>query len=288
LGLISIKHAVGSGGSNNPIDVAIIQCLLKRYFTQFVRVKGRSSGIISPPIKIDGECDQSLVDMIKKAQSTSLCIKNPDGRIDPMGKTFKQIISQIMPTATSTKELLFGPMPENTGLLTKVNPQHFRNLFVRQSGLGLTITKGEDLLGFLSFLQNDREIQDIRWAAYILATVHKESWLSFKPIEEFGKGADQPYGVPKKVIDVLGCRGPKNAVYSNAYYGRGYVQITHDDNYKAMGKAYGIGDELFINPNKALEPKLAYFMVSYGMRHGTFTQGIHKLSDHIIGKKMQL
>ena len=102
---------------------------------------------------------------------------------------------------------------------------------------------------------------------------------------ETGKGGNNYYGKTYKVKDVLGCRGPKNQVYNNVYYGRGYVQLTLEGNYKAIGKAYGIGDELYINPDKALEPKIAYFITSYGMRHGIFTKGIHKLSDHINGKK---
>ena len=44
-----------------------------------------------------------------------------------------------------------------------------------------------------------------------------------------------------------------------------------------------MGDELYINPAKALDKKIAYDIMSYGMRNGTFTG--HKLSDHINGKK---
>jgi hypothetical protein len=282
---LSIEGSVGLGGRNNPIDVAVIQCLLKSYFTQFVKVKGRSTSAVPPPIQVDGECTLALIDLIKKVQISALGMKNPDGRIDPMGKTFRQIASQTKPTSATTKELLFGPVPGNTWQPIKINPKRLRKLYIKQAGLGLTITKGEDLLGFFKFLQNDPDIQDIRWAAYILATVHKETEFSFKPKEENGKGGNRGYAKPQQVIDVLGCRGPKNATYTNAYYGRGYVQITHAANYKAMGKAYGIGDELYINPDMVLEPKISYFIASYGMRHGTFTAGIHKLSTHINGKK---
>ncbi|MBT8341191.1 MAG: hypothetical protein KJP07_14335, partial [Desulfatitalea sp.] len=189
------------------------------------------------------------------------------------------------PTAATAKALLFGPLPPNTGLLTKVNPKLFRKLYIKQSGLGLTLTKGEDLLGFFKFLQNDSEITDIRWAAYMLATADKETGQSFLSNEEDGKGAGFDYGKPKQITDHLGCRGPKNQVYANQYHGRGYVHVTFESNYKAIGKAYGIGDELYINPQRALEPEIAYFATSYGMRHGTYTEGIHKLSDHINGKK---
>ena len=72
-------------------------------------------------------------------------MKAPDGRVDPGGKTFNAILSQTKPTAATTRELLFGPAPANTGLLTRVNPQRFRKLVIKQAGLGLTLTKGEDL-----------------------------------------------------------------------------------------------------------------------------------------------
>jgi putative chitinase len=124
---------------------------------------------------------------------------------------------------------------------------------------------------------------DRTWCYFLFLS--NETEFSFKPKEEKGKGANYGYGASKQIIDSMGCRGPKDAVYSNVYYGRGYVQITHDVNYKALGKAYGIGEELYINPDRALEPKIAYFIVSHGMRHGTFTTGIHKLSSHIYGKK---
>lgn len=283
MSLLSIEGSVGVGGRNNPIDVAIIQRLLKAYFGKVTGGKGRAIGIISPAIKIDGECSQTLMNQIKTAQTTALGMKKPDGRVDPMGKTLKKLIAQTKPTASTMKGLLFGPTPTNTGVLTKVDPKRFRKYFIKQPGLGLTITKGEDLLGFFKFLQNDPDIKDIRWAAYMIATALKETGRSFKPIVEHGKGGNANYGKSVQVVDHLGCRGPKNAVYTNAYYGRGYVQLTHDTNYKAVGKAYGIGDELHINPARALEPKIAYFATSHGMRFGIYTG--RKLSDYINGNK---
>lgn len=281
---VTIEGSVGLAGRNYPIDVAVMQRLLISYFTQIIPVRNRSSRVITPNIVIDGECNQALIDLIKEVQTNALGMKKADGRVDPGGRTFAEIIAKTNPN-NGIKELLFGPAPADTGLLPKVNPQRFHKFYIKQKGLGLTVTKGEDLLVFFNFLQSDPDITDIRWAAYILATVHKESWLSFKPKEEIGKGGKHGYAQPQQVTDTIGSRGPKMAVYTNAYYGRGYVQITHDTNYKAMGKAYNIGDELYINPDKALDPKIAYFITSYGMRNGVFTAGIHKLSTHINGKK---
>lgn len=202
-------------------------------------------------------------------------MKTPDGRVDPAGKTFKKLIAQVKPTASAMKGFLFGPTPGNIGLLTKVDPNRLRSYIIKQPGLGLSVTKGEDFLGFF---------KDIRWAAYIIATVHHETTFSFMINKrETGKGNSRYYGKIEKVTDVLGCRGSKNAVYENAYYGRGYVQVTLKDNYKRIGKAYGIGDELYINPDRVFEPKIAYFATSDAMRLGLYTG--HKLEDHINGQK---
>jgi hypothetical protein len=288
---VTIEGSVGLAGRNYPIDVAVVQKLLIDYFTQIIPVKGRSSRVITPSIVIDGECSQALIDLIKEVQTTALGQKKADDRIDPGGRTFAEIVAQIN-TAVEIRDLLFGPAPGHTGLLPKINPQRFRKFYIRQrgdekkkNGLGLTVTKGEELLVFFNFLQNDPDIQDIRWATYMLATAHHETSASFKASTvENGKGGKKSYAIPKTVTDTLGCRGPKNATYNNTYYGRGYVQLTWKDNYKAIGKAYGIGDELYINPDRAHEPAIAYFAATYGMRHGLFTNGVHKLSTHIQGK----
>lgn len=290
-----IQHSVGFAGSNKPIDVAVVQHLLKVYLSSrpCVSVKGRCVSNPADKITVNGIYLPIVGDTIKDFQANVMRAKKPDGKASPNGPTLKKFI-EYLPSHKKmgdAKTILFGSSPVNTGILTKVNAKQFRQFYTKQSNivpgqpnLGLTITKGEDLLGFFDMLQNDPDIQDIRWAAYMLATVHKESQFSFLPVEENDKGITKPYG--KKIITVVdaqGCRGPKNATYQNIYYGRGYCQLTLEDNYKYVGKALGMGDELYINPVKALEKKTAYKIMSYGMRHGKFTN--FKLSDFINGNK---
>ena len=85
------------------------------------------------------------------------------------------------------------------------------------------------------------------------------------------------------MTDAQGYRGTKNATYKNRYYGRGYCQLTWMENYRKLGKALGFGDEFYISPDRVLDKKIAYDIMSYGMRRGAFTG--KKLSDHINGKK---
>jgi hypothetical protein len=114
---------------------------------------------------------------------------------------------------------------------------------------------------------------DVRWAAYILATVKHECADRWLPIEEFGKGKGHPYGEPVTVADADGTQ------FTNRYYGRGFVQLTWKFNYAKLGRALGLGNGLLLHPEHALEPTTAYTIMSYGMRQGFFTT--KRLSDYI-------
>ncbi len=135
---------------------------------------------------------------------------------------------------------------------------------------------GQPLAGFetlISAMAADADLSDLRWAAYMLATVKHECANRWQPIEEYGKGAGRPYGVPTEVTDASG------VVYTNTYYGRGYVQLTWKLNYDKLGQAIGLGNMLVLHPEHALEPQTAYRIMSYGMRTGAFTG--KKLADYI-------
>lgn len=89
---------------------------------------------------------------------------------------------------------------------------------------------------------NEQNIATPRVIAYALATAERETDKTFKPIEE--------YGGPQQAI-TLGYSGGER------YYGRGYIQITHDYNYREMGEKIGMGEALVANPELALNPKVA-------------------------------
>lgn len=139
----------------------------------------------------------------------------------------------------------------------------------------LTPERRQALDGLLACIEKDAEISDVRWAAYMLATVKHECADTWRPIEEFGKGKNRPYGVPVKVAGADGVES------TNVYYGRGYVQLTWKENYQKCGDRLGMGDELMLNPDLALGPEIAYRIMSGGMRKGWFTG--KKLADCIHG-----
>src|ERR1700722_20630129 len=77
-----------------------------------------------------------------------------------------------------------------------------------------------------------------------------------QPIEEYGKGRGMPYGKPDPTT-------------GQVYYGRGFVQLTWERNYKTMTDLLGVD---FVNhPDLALELDNATNIMFIGMIKGLFT-----------------
>lgn len=86
---------------------------------------------------------------------------------------------------------------------------------------------------------------------------------------------------------------PLAQVLRRRYYGRGYVQITHQENYRGMDEALNLNGELHRNPELAVtNAQVSYNTSSYGLVNGSYRgtkrrvvgQGFiggHKLADFI-------
>jgi hypothetical protein len=98
--------------------------------------------------------------------------------------------------------------------------------------------------------------------AYILATVEWETAGTFKPVRE-AYWHDEAWR-------------EKHLRYY-PYYGRGYVQLTWEDNYRRYGERLGI--DLVNEPDLALDPEIAAFILVDGFKVGFFTG--KKLEDYI-------
>lgn len=105
--------------------------------------------------------------------------------------------------------------------------------------------------------------KDLNKLAYILATARHES--NFRPIEEYRSNTAQ-----------------QNAYWHTGFYGRGFVQLTHEKNYRKMSDFLGV--DLVKNPSLALDPNNAAKILVYGMMNGRFTR--KPLHYYIDGNKI--
>lgn len=97
---------------------------------------------------------------------------------------------------------------------------------------------------------NELGIGDTQMELYALATINVET-SGFAPIPEIGKGHNKKYGE----ID------PETG---QAYYGRGFIQLTWRSNYEAAGKALGL--DLVHNPDLALDPNDAARILAWYLK----------------------
>jgi hypothetical protein len=168
-----------------------------------------------------------------------------------------------MPTLVNIKPLVF-----DRHLLF----HHYAGQFGVLTGVQAT---GLDRL--LCFIEHDPAVTDLRWAAYMLATVKWETGNTWRPIEEYRRGAGRRYAAE---VEVTGSDG---VARRNRYYGRGYVQLTWEANYKSASADLGLGEELWLDPQRALQPEIAYRIMSHGMTTGGAFANGRMLKDYEIG-----
>jgi len=153
------------------------------------------------------------------------------------------------------------------------------NLFTNYP-FGKLTEQQEDALSFILTKLADSTIQDPRQQSYVLASVLHETNQTFKPIEEGyylnGNRVQKLYRYyekenPKALKTIF-----PNGVKGINYLGRGFVQLTHFDNYFKFGKLLSIN--LVEEPDIAMIPHTAWMITELGMTKGLFTG--KKLSDY--------
>jgi len=174
----------------------------------------------------------------------------------------------------------------------------FFSLYTARFQETLTTNQINGVSTLLDFMEHDAEVTDLRWFAYMLGTVKLECANRYQPIREFGcddsrtpvctpiKGNARTYGNPVRCPNLLlsPVQPCPTGRQSHTYYGRGYVQITHQGNYRALGGAIGRGEDLVHSPDDALDPIVSYQILSVGMRQGLFTG--RKLSEFINSSRL--
>jgi hypothetical protein len=107
--------------------------------------------------------------------------------------------------------------------------------------------------------EEEPQSSDLRHLSYPLATTRHETAGTMLPVEEYGKGAGKPYGVPD----------PETG---QTYYGRGYPQLTWRDNYARATRELDLAgaDDLEWHAERALDPTISAHILYIGMTEGWF------------------
>lgn len=105
------------------------------------------------------------------------------------------------------------------------------------------------------------KLTDLRWLAYIFATTYHETNKTMQPVRE-------AYWLSED--------WRKRNLRYYPWYGRGYVQLTWEENYRKMGALLGI--DLLSNLDLAMDPAVAAAIMFEGMQRGDFTG--KKLADY--------
>ena len=142
----------------------------------------------------------------------------------------------------------------------KFDTDKFFDTYKVQFATKLTQGQVNGLGQLLGFLESDLELADLRWVAYMMATVKHECADRWTPIEEFASGKQY------EGREDLGNNQPGDGPL---YKGRGYVQITGRANYRKFSRLLNI--DLVGSPKRTLDPPTSYEIMSLGMRKGLFT-----------------
>jgi len=153
----------------------------------------------------------------------------------------------------------------------KINRPRFYESFKKQFGR-FTYSQYD---GFEALL-NEWErlgLTDLRWLAYILATVWHETGRAMQPIEEDGRGYGRSYGQKLDVGQGPGKRVPYKTP-NKLFYGRGHTQNTWRTIYLKLtsaAKAAGKDWDFLNKPELLLTMEPSIWATFYAMTTGLYT-----------------
>jgi len=119
---------------------------------------------------------------------------------------------------------------------------------------------------------------DVHWIANSLAQIHRETGGRMAPVRETFAGTD------RQAMDRLERAWREGKLpwvrkpyWSDGWFGRGHIQLTHQANYAKMGER--TGHPLVDRPSLMLDPKVSAEVAVIGMVEGSFTG--KRLSDYL-------
>lgn len=132
--------------------------------------------------------------------------------------------------------------------------------------------------------------ENLNYSAEALNKVFKKY---FPTIESAKPYARQPLKIASKVYGGRMGNGAEGTLEGFKYRGRGLIQLTGKDNYRAFGKSIGREAEILANPDLVAEPELAaqsaaWFWKSNGLNELADKKEIDAISKRINGGTLGL
>ena len=160
----------------------------------------------------------------------------------------------------------------------------FASIRQRNSGVfGTALTQAK--VSGINHILDAAAGRPVSHVAYILATAYHETGATMQPVREaFGKSdGDSINRLERawKAGRMPQVRTPYWRADANgkSWFGRGYVQLTHRDNYAKAAALTGV--DLLSQPDRAMEPKVAAKILVEGSEAGMFTG--KRLSHYLPG-----
>lgn len=160
--------------------------------------------------------------------------------------------------------------------------QRFLAEFTPRTGVAMNGARQQALTFLLDAFERDDGFTTLRELAYVLATIHWETGRTFSPVKELRASETRNPSLYAR----------QQRYWPSGYYGRGYVQLTWDYNYKnaskkLAGEVFPVGGQAITvtpttfleHPDYLLEPVISYRIAARGMREGWFTG--KRLSQYI-------
>ncbi len=157
--------------------------------------------------------------------------------------------------------------------------------YARRAPFGGRLTQGQiDGMNALFRCWDSHKIPapDNRHLAYILASVFHETGGRMVPVRETFASTDAGAIAALDKAYKAGRLGQVSKPYwrkganGKAYFGRGDIQLTHEENYRVLGERIGV--DLVGNPSLALDLDISAEIAIVGMLEGLFTG--KKLTDY--------
>lgn len=135
-------------------------------------------------LKADGKVDPYTLQLIQHFQRKAH-IPGAEAmyiRIDPNGRTLEKLGELVHEIEITTAGEIYKGKFDKPAFI-----QGYRHI-VPKGEVSETSVAG--LTKLLTYLEEDAEVTDLRWMAYMIATVRKEAGANFLPIQEKGKGGN--------------------------------------------------------------------------------------------------